>query len=147
MGSNAKIGRSFETIFERLVQSQRIAITRIPDGCRRVGKVSLIQMPTPWDWVLSYNGKTALIDTKTTLGTFPHSKITDHQIKAMIEHVVHGAKAGYVIWFRQTDHIVFIAASLLLQCSLTRGSVNFQTPGCKILGNNLMNTDLRKLFE
>jgi penicillin-binding protein-related factor A (putative recombinase) len=147
MGSSVEIGKSFEDQFFRLALNKRMAVTRIPDGCKRGGKL-LFPVKTPWDFVLSFGGKTALIDTKTSKDeTFAHSKITIHQVTEMGFHVAQMCVAGYVIWFRHTDQVIFISAPVLLKCSQIRGSFSAKHPGCKILGNSLAETDLRKIFE
>src|SRR3954467_8667995 len=117
MGAIQKsFGDSFEQLFFLVCNRTRgLAITRFPDGCKVVGNNKLGRVKTPWDWVVSYNGKTALIDTKTTASnSFPHSKIEHHQVKEMSSQSLAGmAAAGYVIWFRQSDGVYF-ASSLFL---------------------------------
>lgn len=105
-------------------RTQGLAITRFPDGCKVVGPNQIVQVKTPWDWVITYNSRTALIDTKTTEGdTFPHSKIEPHQVKEMYSHSIAGNTTGYVIWFRKSDEVYFASSLLLNNLLNVRGSL------------------------
>jgi penicillin-binding protein-related factor A (putative recombinase) len=84
----------------------------------------MIRVKTPSDWIITYGGMTALLDTKTTLGdSFPHSKIEPHQVEEMLLHSQSGAKSGYVIWMRKTDDIIFCSSALLASLLGKRGSI------------------------
>jgi len=137
------IGTSFENIFYKLCKIQGIAITRIPDGCRRVSKFQIFQVKTPFDWVLSYCSKSAMIDTKTTQeSTFPSSLIKDHQVSALLEHERAGVRAGYVIWFRTTQAVVFFPASVLWSWNKVK-----ESDKKPILLGNLNTVDLKKIWD
>lgn len=130
VGVMGRVQKSFGDTFEQLFflicnRTSGLAITRFPDGCRVVGQNKLVRVKTPWDWVLSYNGRTALIDTKTTEGnSFPNSKIESHQIEEMVSHSVAGTNStGYVIWFRKPDGVYFASSTLLNNLLNVRGSV------------------------
>ena len=117
-------GARFEKLFEAACLSRSIACTRFPDGCRQVGAYKLVRIKTPWDWVLSMNGRAAFIDTKSCNdNSFPHSHIEAHQIDAMLMHEAAGNFAGYVIWFRKPDLVIFMPASQLKPRIGERGSV------------------------
>lgn len=125
-GIQKAFGDSFEELFFLICNATRgLAITRFPDGCKIVKYGELVRVKTPWDWVVSYNGKTALIDTKTTEGnSFPHSKIESHQVKEMYSHSIAGSNTtGYVIWFRKSDGVYFASSLLLNNLLNVRGSV------------------------
>jgi len=121
-------GQAFEEVFVRSCgHNKGLAITRFPEGCKRVGLKKLIQVKTPWDWVVTHKGRTALLDTKSIAGAFfPHSAIEPHQIDEMLPHVHCGAIAGYVIWLRLINHVIFIPASTLAAAYGTRGSIGHQ---------------------
>lgn len=113
-GKAYRAGRGFEEIFERQCRISRVAFNRVPDGCRTVGARKLIRVRTPYDWVLTLNGKTALIDTKSfDLSRLLPSKIEPHQLKALLAHHTEGAVAGYVIHFRPEADVRFAPASVL----------------------------------
>lgn len=124
------VQQSFGDLFERLfhlqcARTRGIAVTRFPDGCKVLRQNKIVRVKTPWDWVVSFNGKTALIDTKTTEGdSFPHSKIEDHQIREMVTHSEAGNNTtGYVIWFRKSDGVYFASSLLLNNLLKVRGSL------------------------
>lgn len=120
------LGDDFEKLFSDTCRFTRgFAITRFPSACKVVRGGELVQIKAPWDWVVSYKGKTALIDTKTTEGdTFPHSKITSHQVEELYAHSIAGATAtGYVIWFRKSDGVYFASSLILNNLLNVRGSL------------------------
>lgn len=122
-----QLGASWENLFMSVASRQRIACTRIPDGCRQVGQSRVLRVKTPFDWILTYNGRTALLDTKATASpSFPHSAIESSQMRHLLLQESHGALAGYLIWFRKLDQVVFVKASELERRSKERGSI---TPG------------------
>lgn len=126
MGSKQKaFGDLFEDLFFNLcARIPGMAITRFPDGCRIVGRNKVVRVKTMCDWILTYGGVTAMIDTKTTEGdSFPHSKIEPHQIMEMLKHSQSGAKSGYVIWMRKSDDIIFCSSLLLSGLIQQRGSI------------------------
>lgn len=124
-----------------------MAVTRIPDGCKRVGPKRLIQVKTPWDYVLSYNGKTAVIDTKSTANaSFSNSKIEGHQVQAMLSHSAHGTIGGYVVWLRLENQVIFVPATRLATLYGVRGAVGWRDAHCVPLGP-CGNMDVRRIFE
>jgi len=111
---NQHVGAAFEATFHDACTREGIAITRMPDGCKQVGATRLIRVKTPWDFILTRNGKTAFIDTKTTSDdTFPFKSIEPHQAEAMYRHDCEGTPnviGGYVIEFRKINQVIFVPA-------------------------------------
>jgi penicillin-binding protein-related factor A (putative recombinase) len=140
MGVTQKaFGNLFEDLFE--MNCRRIpdmALTRFPDGCRIVGQNKIVRIKTPCDWVLSYKGGSALIDTKTTeTNSFPHSKICPHQVNEMAMHSRAGAKSGYVVWFRESDEVYYLPSLYMNDLKDVRGSVkHYQAPQRNYLGKS-----------
>lgn len=116
-GAKAKgNGQLFELLLQVNCRRAGVACTRIPDGCESTGGRGIRRVKTPWDFILSKNGRAALIDTKTTAGkTFALSKIEAHQVDAMMLHAGQpsGLVAGYVIWFRSSLTVGFVPAQVL----------------------------------
>jgi len=108
-------GNSFEDFFDAKCNGAGIAVTRMPDGCRQVGPKRLIRVKSDFDWVLSFHGKAALIDTKTfgSHNTLRPSDLTPHQVDALYRHWQHDTISGYIVWFRKVDYIGFAWAKLL----------------------------------
>ncbi len=126
MGASQKaFGNLFEELFYKTCSSvPQLAITRFPDGCKVVGGNKMIRVQTPCDWLITYGGTTALIDTKTTeTDSFPYSKISEHQVNEMVRHSDLGATSGYVIWFRKSDEIFFLSSLYLSRLMKKRGSI------------------------
>lgn len=145
MGGKSKaFGNMFEDMFQQNCRSNGVAITRIPDGCRQAGK-HIIRVKTPWDWVLTYKHKTALIDTKTVNSdVFNCSLITEHQVRELHQHERLGAVAGYVIWLRESNRVFFIPAGALANEMKRVGSFSDAHPQAIYLGTQMF--DVRPIF-
>lgn len=120
-------GEAFEDLFKTLCRKEKISFTRIPNGCRSVGK-RIIRVKSPFDWILTCGGfsnpKMALIDTKTiNRNSFPHSLIELHQVEEMIQHESSSIFAGYIIWLRPIDRVLFVSANYLLKCIGVKGGI------------------------
>lgn len=140
-------GVLFERMFENSCQRTGIAITRMPDGCRQIGNNQLLRVRTPFDWICSHKGRAALIDTKTTMtSNFAHSMITDHQVHSLLHHEIAGSIAGYVIWLREANKIIFIRASVLAEMMRYKGSISWKHPEAIQLGDSI-HFDVLNLFE
>lgn len=140
-------GGTFEDLFDQMCKRHGIVATRFPDGCRDVGHNKLIRVKTPCDWIVSYDGRTALIDTKTSAEmTFPHSKIKAHQILEMKRHEDAGARAGYVIWLRKSNCICFVPSGELERLAKRIGSIQFGQGHVQLLGTPSY-FDVRLIFR
>lgn len=142
-------GSGFEDVFDKLCKFQGVAISRIPDGCKQIGpnpRRDLIRVTSPFDWVLTYQGKTVLVDTKTMDSSlFSNSLIKQHQVDEMLAHERSGGKGGYVIWLRESGHVFYLDARFLAELMRTRGSFNETHPSAVQLGKDY-NFDVRKIF-
>lgn len=127
-------GSSFENLFEKCCEASQVAITRIPDSCRQLSH-RIIRVKSPFDWILTYQGRTALIDTKSTLeSTFAHSAIDWEQVKSLYDHEARGAIAGYVLSLGEVNRVVFVGARHLLSKKGVRGSISHADDQVSILG-------------
>jgi len=143
------VGAHWEIRFQNRCRVQGIACTRIPDGCKQVAPQKLIRVKSPWDFVLSFRGITALIDTKTTTGSaFSHSKIDPSQVLNMFEHEAQGIRAGYVIELKETQTVIFVPSSILRTRFKAgkRGSIEPNDPGVKTLSSQ-GTLDARLIFQ
>lgn len=105
-----------------------------------------MRVKSPFDWVITHGGRTALIDTKTlNERNFPNSSIDQHQLGQLLPHELRDGVAGYVIWLRPNDRIVFIPASTLAGAVLNRGSLTPDSPGVVDLGSSKF-MDAFKIF-
>jgi penicillin-binding protein-related factor A (putative recombinase) len=110
-------GGQFEIMLSSRASSVGIECIRIPDGCRMVRGsrgYTLRRVATPFDYVFLYKNKTILLDAKTVDGnTFPYSAIVAHQLKSLRRCERHAHLAGYMVWHRDVDALVFYTASIL----------------------------------
>ncbi|CAK9250664.1 unnamed protein product [Sphagnum jensenii] len=118
MGKLSKeVGTTFEKLFEVHCRQRQMAFIKIPDGCRRVSLgglgVKLIPVKTPFDFFICKNGKSATVDCKTIdAALFKYSLCDQDQVNALTvtgEHI----PSGYIIWFRETNRVVFFSVVLL----------------------------------
>ena len=121
-----KQGQFFENAFMSHA-SHSCVVIKIPDGAKRIGPKTLIQVQTPFDVVLIHlqSKRVLFLDLKTTLNTsWPVSLNTPHQIAKLLEIEETGHIAGYVVYFRTPNELRFYSAKELTKerdrASLTR---------------------------
>lgn len=136
-----QVGNTFEELLELQCRQRGIGFKKLPDGCRRAyinGQLRLIPTRTPFDFILCKAGKAATVDAKTVQGQrFTFSQCDPKQVEALDDMGQH-LPSGYVIWFRQSDRVVFfnhsILSSLRMRMALTDqeglylGQVDFFNP-------------------
>lgn len=136
-----KVGKDFESLFETICAGVGVACTRVPDGCKQVGvdrlfRPRLIRVKSPFDWIISHKGRTALLDTKTVNDkNFGFSGIDPDQVRELLKHEQASSIGGYVIWLRESQKVVFIPASILADKIGQRGSFKDTDPGVVVLGD------------
>lgn len=144
--NSKKIGNHWELLFERMSNRQGLGCLRIYDGCKRIPwqrGVKIIPIKQACDWVIVHEGKAALIDTKT-LGkgqTFPQSLINFDQISGMKKLQEHGAIAGYVVWYRASNKVVFLRLRDLFSCPKQSSVQN------EVLLGTIEESDFRRIFD
>ena len=107
-------GNQFEALFERACQRQGLGILRIADGCRRLTQKKLIPVKQPCDWILAWNNKMALIDTKTLgYGNFTASHVNHNQVDKMAVMSQFGVIGGFITWFRDKNKLSFFSVDQL----------------------------------
>lgn len=127
MKARGKVGRfnrieglQFELLLEREARRQSVLTIKMPLGCRRVGPHKLIQIKTPFDYILIHDGVSSYVDAKSfNTDSVSFSQLTDHQIVTLKRIQESGAKAGYLVFHRPSNIIAFYKASLL--CKLQSG--------------------------
>jgi hypothetical protein len=112
-----RAGESFEQEFERMATLNNFSVIRIPDGCRQVrdrsGRMKLLRVRTPFDYLISKRGFHVCVDCKSTDGsTFPYSAITHHQIQTL-QRISKDTLSGYVVLFKELRKVVFFPSSRL----------------------------------
>ena len=137
-GAKAKAsGRLFENILSSRCARAGIKFEQLPSGCRWIGKMA-VPAKSPFDFILAKDGKVILCDAKSLdATTFTRSACKPHQIESLAGFEMSGLTAGFIVWLRKTDEVVFFKASQLKalppRCSLkvsdgiSLGSVNTLT--------------------
>ena len=84
----------------------------------KFNRFKLIPVKQPCDFVCAYKGLAAAVDTKTQgVGkTFNYSSINMDQVHSMHVLAEQGMIAGYLVWLRQVDKLVFFSTKQLLEC-------------------------------
>lgn len=100
-GMKAKInGEIFEKKIIATAFKKGWHIVRIPDGCRVVGKNTIIRVKSPFDFFMVKDGVAIFFDAKKTeLDRFPHNKINQAQLTNLYQISNNKFKAGYIIEF------------------------------------------------
>lgn len=110
-------GFNFEANVESACRQDRVALVRIPDGCRQVyrgGRTALIRVFSPFDYCAVLQGRVIFFDAKTTSdGAFGRSKITPHQLESLLETEQAGCTSGYLVRFTEHERCAFFTASKL----------------------------------
>lgn len=78
---------------------------------------------SPFDFILAKNGRVVLCDAKSLdATTFTRSACKPHQIESLAGFEMSGLTAGFIVWLREADQVVFFKASQLKglapRCSL-----------------------------
>lgn len=143
---NAKrVGNGFEIVFSRMCSSVGVLVTRVPDGCRCVGKNKLIRVKTPFDWIISWYDRSALIDTKSTDKNYLQvSEIKEHQAAELQKHSL-SLCSGYVVRFTGSKRVCFIPVARLIRSLHERVSIYSDDPEIKLLGDECT-FDVRKIW-
>lgn len=116
--SPKRIGNSFESVFKNQALRQGWSVVRIPDGCLRINKNKIIPIKSPFDFVIGKDGVSVFLDCKTVEGdSFSFSKINPNQLKHLL--FLHESKlqAGYLIYFRKSNRVLFSRAIDLVMVS------------------------------
>lgn len=116
-GRTAKImGEQFENILKASFKKHGAAIVQIPSGCKWVTGYKAISVPTPFDFFACKNGVPIAFDAKTVnKETFSKSEVKAHQVLALHDLENAGMKAGYLVWFRPCEKVVFFSSLQLIK--------------------------------
>lgn len=115
-GATAKsIGSAFEHLILSSGSRDGVAIIRIPNGCETkrwrtaTGPATkLVRVHSPFDFCAFHLGRAVVFDAKTIAsGRFVHSAITPHQLHYLAQCGRHVAAAGYLVWYRDEDAVIW----------------------------------------
>ena len=110
-------GKGFESTFKLMCQSNGLKVIRVPEAGRWIGRGSFRPIPGLCDFIIIKNGLAAFIDTKSTANdVFAASLIKKQQLDHLMG-VGDMCPAGYVVFFRGIDKVVFFSWKLLMLLS------------------------------
>lgn len=106
-------GSSFEQLFELSCNRSQVLWVRIPNGSKtfkdKAGKLKVKNAKSPFDYLCTKDGKTAVLDCKTLeQGNWSYSAITRHQLDALLS-VGNSINAGYLVWYRKRNAVVWLS--------------------------------------
>lgn len=114
--SPKKQGNGFEQIVKTMGKLTGWTVVKIPDGCKHVGKGKIVPVKSPFDFVLSKNGQSIFFDAKTYDQECVNTSQLNYRQLEILYALEFDAKepAGYVIYFRPVNKVIFFPASILL---------------------------------
>ena len=137
-------GELFERMIEGQTLKQKFHSIKIPMGAKMLSAFKMIQVATPFDFILFHQKGVIALDAKSTKGLrFNASSITPHQLIQLSKVEQKGHKAGYLVNFRELDQVIFYSASKLSQ--LTKLTSLLPTDG--LLVGDKMGIDLLKILS
>lgn len=116
-----KLAKDMGDIFEAYTQAacrrEGINLEKIPTGCKQAyykGHLRTILVKTPFDFILAKNKQSAFIDCKTIeSGNFSASMRDNNQVMSLLRMHNQNIPAGYIIWFRDKNLVIFATAEQL----------------------------------
>jgi hypothetical protein len=140
-------GAGWENVFQGHAARSGVLCLRFPNGCKTIpgpgGRPRLIRVRTPFDWILSHQGKAGFVDTKSTTSlTFTYTQVSDHQLAALRALEMQGHVCGYVVFFQKLNVVVFFRAHQLVALE-PRDSLR---PEQGLVVGTLLELDVKRLF-
>lgn len=127
-------GKVFEDLVRHQAARDHILCIDMPLGMKRFGR-KMCQVKTPFDMIFVRNQTACFIDCKSVdAERFSYSQIKTHQAMPLRQIEAEGFNAGYLIFFRAIDEVVFFKASTLV--AITHGEGIGPDDGIK-LGSQL----------
>lgn len=124
-------GDNFEMLFEARCRIFNVHFERVPNGCKQVAPNRVIRVRTPFDYILAFNGKSAVVDLKSCEArSFGYSKIVPHQLQAL-KNLSVGMIAGYIV--NNFEGVFFVPVQMLLCCKPGSG---IDLRQCELLGKD-----------
>jgi len=149
-GARAKsYGDGWEKSIETLLRLRGWCVLRIPNGSRvyrdrRTGKLNTAWVKSPFDYIATKNKRIVFFDAKTfDRIRIQHSDLVEHQINNLYALSQEGHYAGYLVYFRPIEAIVFYPVS---QLKGLKNGHSFHFSEGKYIGG-LHTCDLNNIFK
>lgn len=111
-----KTASSWEQIIINRAHLEGHEAIKIPEGRKAVGRGRWIPVKSPFDLIIAATKNDCFCDAKTYDEPYMKaSKVTPHQLRELVRLEKKGRVAGYLVWFRGLDRIVFFHAHQLAE--------------------------------
>lgn len=112
---NRESGKTFELIYERACKLCGLWVEQNHLKAKRGWKGKLIALESNLDFtVIDPNGRTGFFDAKSFDGhSFKYSEIPSHQLELAARYNSWKVPAGFIVWFRDVDRVVFFSGASL----------------------------------
>ena len=143
---SALVGKEWESHLDTIARTQQIVPLNIDPPGKFIRGVGFRKPKSKFDRIFIAPGAKAIFcDAKTTGSkSFSCSKINIDQLKALMD-VGRNAPAGYIVWFRNGDQIVWFNWQLLYQT--VTGPVKHLKPEQGILLGGLLSFRFQPVFD
>lgn len=122
-------GDNFEALFEARCRMYDVHYEKVPNGCKQVAPNRVIRVRTPFDYILAFEGKSAVVDLKSCEArSFGFSKIVPHQLQAL-KNLSIGMIAGYVV--KNPEGVFYVPFQILQNC---KSGTSIELGLCEKLG-------------
>ena len=128
-GKKAKsYGKAFELAVYEQCQREGLFPIWHPDGCETIARPPyLIRTKMPFDFSILKDSKALFLDAKSfDKNTMSASDMAEHQVRILARAEEEGFAAGYLVYFRKPDKIVFFDAHVLLELGEKGGSIKWE---------------------
>jgi penicillin-binding protein-related factor A (putative recombinase) len=114
--SGREAGATFQALFERQCQLEGVWFINNHTTAKRGWKGRLVELPSNLDYALIRRGRVGYFDCKTFHEPyFVHSDLKPHQVELAARYNENGVPAGFVVWFRPKDEVVFFPGWMVVQ--------------------------------
>lgn len=120
-----RVGSQLEVLFyNACARHQDFGISHIPQGGKQISKTSFKRVSTEFDFVVTHNGVTAMLDTKNIDDDHVvPSDIKRHQLNGIVKHIKAGGRGGYIVNLAKLDQVYFFPGQRLVECFEGHGNL------------------------
>lgn len=117
-----RAGSQWENVLRHHAGLQGIKVIPIPPACKWISPTKIMPAKSPFDFIMVKNGRALFVDAKSTKkNTFTYSDCDQDQLYWLGECAAGGARAGYIVSFREMKITVFFSVFQLLRLMPGRG--------------------------
>lgn len=140
-------GSQFELLFQKTAKLQGFGVHKNKLSCDIIGPGAYRPVKSELDWLLidpKDRGRVSYVDTKCFLDDhFVYSVIKQHQIDRAVWFNDFGVTAGFAVWFKSVNRVVFFSGKLIRFF----GERNRFSHDQGVLLGAIHNFDIRRIYE